>query len=685
MRLMMLRAALLLLLVLLPASATAQPADTLFALTEHLLHDEEHRQQLPYFWKYHLADSAVFAQPDYDASDWPTTDIRMLADSTLPPQWDGLGWFRLLFRIDPQLVGQTLGIQIDQQGASAVYLDGNLLRRAGRPATSLIDEEVATNPMPIAVTFYDSTTHLIAVRYSNLSTKALHDVGYEAGFQLYVGELETMLAARAATIRSATTWQWGLTGIFLAFGLLHLFLFAYYPKSRENLYFSVVAFCIAAVVFNNYQERYFYDSAATLIFMRRLWSPLSLLTVLAFLRFIYAIYYDRAPRHFYILAGIGALIGIWGWFDPTIGWFAPAGGRSYAYAFALIVHAETLRTTFMATILERRGPYVIAIGAVAFVVAFSYPVLVVIGLLPVIVNPLVFAFLVILVLLLSISLFLSSRFAHTSRSLEKKLAEVKSLTEEKVDNERRRERMRVEYERKLQELEDARRLQLSMLPEKVPDHPELEIAVHMETAEEVGGDYYDFAVDEDGALTLAIGDATGHGLRASTMVTAMKSLFNALGREKDVLDVLRRSTKALKEMNLQKLYMALALVKFTNGAMRLAAAGMPPALLYRAATGEIETIDLKGMPLGSFPDFPYDERQVPFAPGDTILFMSDGFPERFNAAGEMMGYDAPKAVFEKVGGHSPQDIIDNFLEAGRAWSNGAPPDDDVTFVAVRRR
>ena len=79
-----------------------------------------------------------------------------------------------------------------------------------------------------------------------------------------------------------------------------------------------------------------------------------------------------------------------------------------------------------------------------------------------------------------------------------------------------------ENERKTKELEEARQLQLSMLPKTLPQLPHLDIAAYMKTATEVGGDYYDFNVAIDGTLTVVLGDATGHGMRAGTMVTSAK-------------------------------------------------------------------------------------------------------------------------------------------------------------------
>src|SRR6185369_17623955 len=105
--------------------------------------------------------------------------------------------------------------------------------------------------------------------------------------------------------------------------------------------------------------------------------------------------------------------------------------------------------------------------------------------------------------------------------------------------------LRAENERRALELEEARQLQLSMLPASVPMLPGLEIAAYMKPATEVGGDYYDFHVGEDGTLTVAVGDATGHGLKAGTIVTATKGLFNALAGQPDLVATLDQTSRAL--------------------------------------------------------------------------------------------------------------------------------------------
>ncbi len=244
--------------------------------------------------------------------------------------------------------------------------------------------------------------------------------------------------------------------------------------------------------------------------------------------------------------------------------------------------------------------------------------------------------------------------------------------------------LRIENERQTRELEEARHLQLSMLPESMPQHPTVELAASMKTATEVGGDYYDFFLDEDsGQLTIAIGDATGHGANAGTMVTATKALFNVLARESDPVYMLDASSQALRRMGFRKLFMALALARLRGNTLELAGAGMPPALLFRARTREIETLSLKGIPLGGPGAIGYQKQAVDVEPGDTVMLMSDGFPELFRKSGEMLGYEKAVEVFRDIADRSPAEILAHFEQTGKRWLDGEPPGDDITFVVMK--
>lgn len=246
------------------------------------------------------------------------------------------------------------------------------------------------------------------------------------------------------------------------------------------------------------------------------------------------------------------------------------------------------------------------------------------------------------------------------------------------------EALRREYERKSRELEEARAFQLSLLPKTLPDHPGFEIAVSMQTATEVGGDYYDFHLSGDGVLTAAVGDATGHGARAGTMVTVVKSLFSADSGRSGPREFLAEAATAVKRMELERMAMSLTLARVEGKTLTLAAAGMPPALLYRAASKEVEEIALEGMPLGGLA-YDYREIRLPLAAGDTLLLMSDGLPELQDERGEPFGYPRVRQRFQELGGKAPEEVLAGLGDSARAWTGGKPPNDDVTFVVLRVR
>jgi serine phosphatase RsbU (regulator of sigma subunit)/ligand-binding sensor domain-containing protein len=246
-----------------------------------------------------------------------------------------------------------------------------------------------------------------------------------------------------------------------------------------------------------------------------------------------------------------------------------------------------------------------------------------------------------------------------------------------------RQMLQGENARKDKELEEARQLQLSMLPRELPELPNLDIAVYMKTATEVGGDYYDFHVGMDGTLTVVLGDATGHGMKAGTMVTTVKSMFNILAPNPDIVETFHEMTRCLKLMQLEKLSMCMTMLKITGSKLQMSAAGMPPVFLYKRDGRTIEEHIMKGMPLGTFSDFPYLMKECELAEGDTILITSDGFTELMNDDKELFGYKRTRNLFEENVDKDPEKIIEILNDEGSKWRNDKDPDDDVTFVVIK--
>lgn len=218
----------------------------------------------------------------------------------------------------------------------------------------------------------------------------------------------------------------------------------------------------------------------------------------------------------------------------------------------------------------------------------------------------------------------------------------------------------------------------------------------MRTATEVGGDYYDFVPGADGSLTVAIGDATGHGAKAGTMVTVIKSLLSAAGGRRPgggLHD--RRQPGDQTHGSFGCMAMALSLVRVEPAAsdaavgadvrVTLAAAGMPPALIYRVASGAVEEGLLPGMPLGGGAGLrgalPGAARPHPAARHRRLSRVS------LDPAGEPLGYVGMRQRFASAAklAESPREVIIALASAAEQWAASRTPADDITFVALQAR
>ncbi|HSM24434.1 MAG TPA: SpoIIE family protein phosphatase, partial [Anaerolineaceae bacterium] len=185
--------------------------------------------------------------------------------------------------------------------------------------------------------------------------------------------------------------------------------------------------------------------------------------------------------------------------------------------------------------------------------------------------------------------------------------------------------IQADNERKTKELEDARQLQLSMLPKALPRIPHLDIAVYMKTATEVGGDYYDFNVDANGTLTFIVGDATGHGMMSGMMVSIMKSFFIADRNKFELNQFFENANNSIKDMQLGRLMMALIGVQITPEKIIATNAGMPSLLYFRNKSQKAGEFVSNNLPLGGMKGTKYLLKAVRYEKGDTLLLMSDGF------------------------------------------------------------
>ena len=242
----------------------------------------------------------------------------------------------------------------------------------------------------------------------------------------------------------------------------------------------------------------------------------------------------------------------------------------------------------------------------------------------------------------------------------------------------------LEEERRVKEMEEAREFQMSLIPQSPPDHPDYDIALHMKTSTEVGGDYYDFFPQEDGSMYVVCGDATGHGLNAGMMVSITKA--GLYGSNFDTpATTTTRLNQTIKAIDLGTTRMSLNMAKFHNGSFDFTSAGMPPAYLYKEETGEVDEILIPGLPLGSMKKADFDLQSFDLDSNDVLVLISDGLPECVNHEGEMLDYEPIRECIQSNGEKSAEGIINSLIDLGDDWMSGLMNDDDITLVVIKKK
>ncbi len=629
-------------------------------------------------WVYRDGDNPGWADPAYDDSSWQpvSKSDRLRGDS------EETAWFRLRLPIAEDSRGRRVLLSIELRGSAQVFVDGELVRTVGslsvgRDSTNLTEGAIGAFELPI------SESTVVAVRFSGVLPGGLEwaEPGY--GFRLCLGDEIATLQRAAKIARLLGGHQMMFLGAFVGQAVLHFLLFFFYPSIRSNAYFAATSLLSAALA-GLFFERTLSQDPSLIAQSQQVFNVLLLLTMLGLLQFVYEVFDRKRAYMFFGIVGLAVLLTIWLVIDRRLDAF------SDFWLFHLLVMADTSRVTAGAIRRQWRGAWILAVALGSLTTGLAWQLLTILGYLsvPFLVFPV--SFYGVAGLLFWVSVYLAYQWARMGKVLRERLEEVEELSEKTLQQELQAKELEVERRlleaesrRKSEELEAARELQLSLLPLSVPELPGLEIAVSMQTATEVGGDFYDFRVDEEFGLTTTLGDATGHGARAGAMVSLMKGLFSAFGDRRDVPRFFSESSERLRSMHLDSTNIAMAITRIKNGRLTHASAGMPPPLILRAGANEVEELAVQGMPLGGIADFGYREVAAELEVGDTVLLMSDGLPELVSSDGEVLGYEKTRELFREVGGASVEELIAGLNRAASEWGSGPPFPDDVTFVAIR--
>src|SRR3954469_10337167 len=238
------------------------------------------------------------------------------------------------------------------------------------------------------------------------------------------------------------------------------------------------------------------------------------------------------------------------------------------------------------------------------------------------------------------------------------------------------------------ELETARQIQQSILPESVPRMAGLDIAARYVPMTAVAGDFYDFIVLDDKRIGILVADVSGHGMPAALIASMLKiALAAQRGHAQDPARVLQGLNQALcGKFQHHYVTAAYVFVDMERRTLSYAGAGHPPLLMWGAASPGVRDVTENGLFLGMFDFATYSSVDVPLAPGDRGLLYTDGISETNNPEGAEFGSERFPQFLEAQKNGSANQLADRLLEELARWSargEGEDLDDDITMVTIR--
>lgn len=237
------------------------------------------------------------------------------------------------------------------------------------------------------------------------------------------------------------------------------------------------------------------------------------------------------------------------------------------------------------------------------------------------------------------------------------------------------------------DLKVANDVQRAILPQKRPDLPGYLFYDFYRSANQVGGDYYDYLPLPDGRLGIIVADVAGHGV-ASAMLMAKFSTevrYNLLGHA-ELREVGMHLNQAIYNWHLGRfITMILCVLDPRNGKLKMINAGHPLATITRRG-GRIETQDVhyNGFAIGMVEDAQYREMEFDLAVGDAVVMFTDGLSEQVNAAGEIYGSDRVEREIKKYADKGVEAIGKGVIADLRIHSERVPQADDLCLVCFGR-
>jgi sigma-B regulation protein RsbU (phosphoserine phosphatase) len=245
--------------------------------------------------------------------------------------------------------------------------------------------------------------------------------------------------------------------------------------------------------------------------------------------------------------------------------------------------------------------------------------------------------------------------------------------------------LRVSRDKLDRELAGAARMQRSILPAAMPEHPRVNFAAYYETSRHAGGDYYDVLPLGGDRFGIMVADVSGHGAPSAIVMAMIRAVLHTYpGLPNDppaVLDHINRHFRFLWESSMYATAVY-AVLDAGRGTLRVSCAGHPPPLLLRP--GETAS----PLPVDPTMCLIWDElRDIPcpelvLRPGDRVVFYTDGITERQAHDGSMYDQDQFAAALTRIGAAPAADIVRDIVSEVDRFAGGHEPEDDQTLVVA---
>ena len=238
------------------------------------------------------------------------------------------------------------------------------------------------------------------------------------------------------------------------------------------------------------------------------------------------------------------------------------------------------------------------------------------------------------------------------------------------------------------ELNTVASIQRSLLPSVIPQIPNLSLAASYHTSKWAGGDYYDFFPLADDRWGLLIADVSGHGTPAAVMMAITHAIAHGHpGSPEPPSQLLEHVHQRLysRYVGDSGTFVTAFYGIFDPHARTLnyACAGHNPPRLKRCADGTVSALDAaSGLPLGLFEGQTYDQATIQLAPGDQIVFYTDGITDTANPQGELFNVDRLDQSLETCR-NDAEALISSVLQALQTFAQGIPPEDDQTLIVAK--